>query len=62
MKDATIHLKAEVKKTYTVKRGKFVESNVTDVDIIKLHIDIALMMRDKDEFYKLVKKLKEVTK
>lgn len=38
-----------------------IETNVTDADILKLHIDIALDTGDKELFMELTDQLKEVT-
>ncbi len=35
-------------------------SKLTDADMIKIHIDIALQNNDRDEFMKLSKQLKEL--
>lgn len=45
-----------------VKRDRFVISNVTDVDMLKIHIDIALDKRDKTGFEELVYQLKQELK
>ena len=51
-----------VNSTIRVKRDRFVISNVTDIDMLKIHIDIALDKRDKVEFEELVYQLHQEIK
>ena len=41
--------------------SSFIETTVTDKDLLKLHIDIALQNKDKEAFMKLTNQLQEVT-